>query len=78
MAWAGQITGWREADVAAIDFDNGPWVFGSVDAFYAACREVGLVPGVFDWESWHVIDLTRGRRSRPTTRASPSPRRKNS
>lgn len=58
MAWAGQITGWREADVAAIDFDNGPWVFGSVDAFYDACREVGLVPGVFDWESWHVIDLT--------------------
>ena len=44
-------------DSIAIDFLNWLWVWGSREAFYAACREVGLTPGVFDWEPWHVCDF---------------------
>ncbi|MBB3158210.1 hypothetical protein FHS07_001906 [Microbacterium proteolyticum] len=44
-------------DSIAIDFANWLWVWGSREAFYAACREVGLTPGVFDWEPWHVCDF---------------------
>jgi hypothetical protein len=43
-------------DVFAIDYSNWAWVWGTQAAFYAACREVGLEPGVFSWEPWHVID----------------------
>lgn len=72
LVWSGQITGFRLVDVAAIDFANGPWVFGSVTAFYAACREVGLVPGVFSWETWHVIDLDPWA-SAPAPASTPAP-----
>lgn len=44
------------ADCMAIDYENWAWVWGTRDAFYAACREVGLEPGVIDWEFWHVVD----------------------
>lgn len=47
---------YQGADALAIDYSNWSYVFGSREAFYAACRAVGLVPGVFDWEPWHVID----------------------
>lgn len=43
-------------DAMAMDYGNWAYVWGTQDAFYAACREVGLVPGVFSWEPWHVID----------------------
>jgi hypothetical protein len=60
--WAGPPTGWAKVDAAAIDYSNYISVFGSEEAFFAACREVGLVPkGIwppaFPREAWHVIDL---------------------
>lgn len=47
---------YQGADAMAIDYGNWSWVWGSREAFYEACREVGLVPGMFSWEPWHVID----------------------
>lgn len=58
-AWPGSSSHGGEfdgADAMAIDYGNWLWVWGSQKAFYAACREVGLEPGVFSWEQWHVID----------------------
>lgn len=47
---------YQGADAMAIDYGNWAYVWGTQAAFYAACREVGLDPGVFSWEPWHVID----------------------
>lgn len=60
--WAGPVTSWKRVDTAAIDYNNWSTVFGSRTAFFAACREVGLVPGAisapaFPDEPHHVIDL---------------------
>lgn len=55
--WQGAFTGNRLVDTAAIDFANWGDVFGSYAAFAAACREVGLMPGIFSWEPWHVFDF---------------------
>lgn len=60
--WAGPPTGWRLVDASAIDYSNYVEVFGSESAFFAACRQVGLLPqGIwppaFPREAWHVIDL---------------------
>lgn len=60
--WAGPPTGWAKVDAAAIDYSNYIEVFGSEEAFFDACRQVGLVPqGIwppaFPREAWHVIDL---------------------
>ena len=52
-----KITGNRDIDAMAIDYGNWQWVFGTFDAFAAACREVSLTPGVIPKELWHVIDL---------------------
>lgn len=60
--WSGPPTGWRKVDAAAIDYSNYIEVFGSEEAFFDACRRVGLTPkGIwppaFPREAWHVIDL---------------------
>ncbi|MEZ5110931.1 MAG: hypothetical protein R2732_05450 [Microbacteriaceae bacterium] len=47
---------YQGADAIAIDYSNWGAVFGTRQAFYDACRQVGLEPGVFSWEPWHVID----------------------
>lgn len=60
--WSGPPTSWKLVDAAAIDYSNYIEVFGSEEAFFAACRSVGLVPqGIwppaFPREAWHVIDM---------------------
>lgn len=45
---------YQGADSMAVDIDN--WAEIGQDAFYQACRDVGLAPGVISWEPWHVID----------------------
>lgn len=53
---------WEGRDTLAMDYANWYAVFGSRDAFYAACRAVGLEPGLiseergYPDEPWHVID----------------------
>lgn len=47
---------YQGADAIAIDYSNWGAVFGTRQAFYDACRQVDLEPGVFSWEPWHVID----------------------
>lgn len=47
---------YQGVDMAAMDYGNWKWVWGSYAAFAAACAEVGLEAGLFSWEPWHVID----------------------
>lgn len=56
-AWPGTSPHGGEVDgedVAAFDIDN--WAVIGRDAFFQACRDVGLEPGTVSWEAWHVID----------------------
>lgn len=54
---------WEGRDTMAMDYGNWSAVFGTRQAFYDACRAVGLTPGMISTsrgypdEPWHVIDF---------------------
>lgn len=41
-------------ETGAVDIGN--WALLSQEDFYALAREAGLVPNVFPWEPWHLVD----------------------
>ncbi|MBN9208131.1 MAG: hypothetical protein J0H96_05635 [Microbacterium ginsengisoli] len=73
LTFRGAITGNVEADSAAMDYGNWQYVFGTYAAFAAACTAVGLIPGVFSWEQWHVIDLDPWAAISASTSSTPFP-----